>query len=148
MANLIPDKIMYSTLVRAPAETVYDGFATAQGLDGWFTQGSSIDARPGGHMRLRWHEFGADRVTEEANCLVLEARRGQRFVFQWKPDTADYATTVELDFEPVPDGTLVRVRETGYHDTPSGLRAMLNCSAGWGEALTLWKFYIEHGLRY
>ena len=71
MANLIPDKIIYSTLVRAPADTVYDGFATAQGLDGWFTQGSSIDARPGGHMLLRRHEFGADRVTEEARMDIM-----------------------------------------------------------------------------
>jgi hypothetical protein len=31
---------------------------------------------------------------------------------------------------------------------PDGLRAMLDCSAGWGEALTLWKYYVEHGIRY
>lgn len=148
MVNLIPDEIRYATLVRAPAEAVYDGIATAHGLDGWFTQGSSVDAHPGGRLVFRWHEFGADRVTQEADCPVLEAERGKRFVFQWKPDTSGYYTTVEINFESSPDGTLIRLREYGYQDTPSGLRAMLNCSAGWGEALTLWKFYIEHGLRY
>lgn len=59
-----------------------------------------------------------------------------------------YATTVEIDFEPAEGGTVVRVREFGYQDTPSGLKAMLNCAGVWGEALTLMKFYVEHGIRY
>jgi uncharacterized protein YndB with AHSA1/START domain len=45
--ELIQDEIRYATLVRAPADEVYDGIATAQGLDGWFTKGASVDARPG-----------------------------------------------------------------------------------------------------
>jgi hypothetical protein len=63
-------------------------------------------------------------------------------------DRTSYATTVEIDFESAESGTIIRLREYGYQDTPSGLRAMLNCAAGWGEALTVWKFYVEHGIRY
>jgi len=55
---------------------------------------------------------------------------------------------VGIDFEPTQGGTIIRLRESGFHDTPDGLRAMLDCSAGWGEALTLWKYYVEHGIRY
>ena len=148
MAELIDDEIRYSTFVRATPEQVYDGIATAEGLDGWFTVGASVDARPGGELVLHWHEFGADRVTDEARCPILEARRPERFVFQWRPDDPSYATTVEINFKRAEGGTIIRLREYGYHDTPSGLRAILNCSAGWGEALTLWKFYVEHGIRY
>ena len=148
MVKLINDEIRYTTLVRAPAGKVYDAIATAEGLDGWFTKGASVDARPGGRLIFRWQEFGAERVTDEADCPVLEAERGKRFVFQWQPDSPEYSTTVAIDFEEDRQGTLIRLREYGYHDTPGGLRAMLNCSAGWGEALTLWKYYVEYGLRY
>lgn len=148
MSDLIADEIRYATLVRAEPEAVYNGIATAAGLDGWFTQGASVEPRPGGELVFRWEDFGPDHVTDIAHCPVLEAIPGKRFLFQWKPDTPEYYTTVEIDFEPAEGGTIIRLREHGYHDTASGLRAMLDCSVGWGEALTLWKFYVEHGLRY
>jgi uncharacterized protein YndB with AHSA1/START domain len=144
----IDDEIRYATFVRAPPEEVYDGIATSKGLDGWFTEGARVDPRPGGELYFRWKDFGAEQITDEAHCPILEAERGKRFVFQWKPDTPDYYTTIEIEFEPVEGGTIVHLREHGYQDTPSGLRAMLNCSAGWGEALTLWKYFIEHEIRY
>jgi len=146
--DLINDEIRYATFVRATPDRVYDAIATAQGLDGWFTVGATVDARPGGEIRFRWKEFGPDKVTGEDGGPILEAKRPERFVFQWHPDNASYATTVELNIEPTEGGTIIRLREFGYHDTASGLRAMLNCSAGWGEALTLWKYYVEHGIRY
>jgi len=79
---------------------------------------------------------------------VLEAKRPEKFVFQWYADNPDYATTIEMIFEKVAEGTVIRLREYGYHDTPSGVKAMLECAAGWGEALTLLKYYIEHNLLY
>jgi hypothetical protein len=36
--------------------------------------------------------------------------------------------------------------ESGYRDTPSGRRKVLECAGGWGEAL--WKFYVAYGIRY
>ena len=53
-----------------------------------------------------------------------------------------------MAFEAVEDGTIVRLREYGYEDTPSGHQGILECAAGWGEALTLFKFYVEHGITY
>jgi hypothetical protein len=34
----------------------------------------------------------------------------------------------------------------GYPDTPDGRRALLDCAAGWGEALTLCRFFLERGV--
>lgn len=107
-----------------------------------------MDARPGGRITFRWLDFGPDKVTGEDGGPVLEADRPRRFVFQWQPDNSTYFTTVEIDFEPVEGGTVIRLREHSYQDTPDGLRAMLECAAGWGEALTLWKSYVERGIRY
>ncbi|MDH4103907.1 MAG: hypothetical protein OEW52_10200 [Thermoleophilia bacterium] len=46
------------------------------------------------------------------------------------------------------EGTVVRLHEHGYPDTPEGWAAFADCSTGWGEALTLLKFHVEHRLRY
>jgi uncharacterized protein YndB with AHSA1/START domain len=148
MAQTLDLEIRCATLVRAAPERVYDALASAQGLDGWFTTGARVDARPGGQIVFRWKDWGPDRITAEDGGRVLEARRPERFVFQWSPDSPSYATTVELNFQPAAEGTIVRIREHGYQDTPSGRQALLGCASGWGEALTLMKFYVEHGLRY
>lgn len=101
-----------------------------------------------GSIFFRWKNWGPDHITAEDGGPVLEAQRPSRFVFQWRPDQPSYATTVEIDFEARKHGTVLRLREHGYEDTPSGRRKMLECACGWGEALTLLKFYVEHGIRY
>jgi hypothetical protein len=53
-----------------------------------------------------------------------------------------------MDFEAVEEGTVIRLREFGYYDTPSGRAALIECAAGWGEALTLLKYWVDHGIRY
>jgi uncharacterized protein YndB with AHSA1/START domain len=144
----IGENVRFTTLVRATPEQVYDAIATSEGLDAWFTSGATVDARPGGQIQFRWKDWGFDKYTGENGGPVLEARRPVRFVFQWKVDTDSYFTTVEIDFEPVEGGTLVRLVEYSYEDTPTGLKDMLARASGWGEALTLMKFYVEHGVRY
>ncbi len=148
MAELIDVEIRQNTLVRAKPEKVYDALATGEGLDAWFTVGSEVDPRPGGKIVFRWKNWGPDKYTNDAPGTVVEATRPERFVFQWKADNPSYSTTIEMDFEEVEEGTVVRLREHGYQDTPSGRAAMLECAAGWGEALTLMKYYVEHGVTY
>ena len=148
MVRPLDMEIRHATWIRAAREIVYAAFTTAEGLDGWFTHGAAVDARPGGEIRFRWEDWGPEHFYGEDRGPVLEARPPERFVFQWHPDGAAYATTVEVDFEPSVGGTTIRLREYGYQDTPSGRKAFAECAAGWGEALTLLKFYVEHGLRY
>ena len=135
-----------ATLVRAPRERVYHALTQAEHLDAWFTTGAEVDARPGGTMRWRWVDWGPDRVTEEDWGPVLEADRPARYVFRWQEALG--GTTVEVDFADRADGTVIRLREHGYPDTPAGWAGFSDCSTGWGEALTLLKFYVEHGLHY
>ncbi len=144
MNKTIDQKVEFATLVRAEPERVYDALTTAEGLDGWFTKGSSIDARPGGKINFRWENWGYQHYSGEDGGPVLESKRPERFAFQWNGDTESYKTTVEITFEPLEDGTLVKLVEYGFKDTPSGLKNMLERAAGWGEALTLMKFHVEH----
>jgi uncharacterized protein YndB with AHSA1/START domain len=135
-----------ATFVQAPREQVYDALTNAQVLDAWFTTGAEVDAQPGGMMRWRWVDWGPDHVTAEDWGPVLEALRPERFVFQWQAGLG--GTTVEVDFEERESGTVVRLLEHGYPDTPDGWVGFADCSTGWGEALTLLKFYVEHGVHY
>lgn len=137
-----------SILIRAAPERVYDALATAQGLDAWFTAGSEVDARPGGYIRFRWRDWGPDSYTGEDGGAVLAAERPSLLEFEWHPDGPAYATTVRIELAAHQHGTLVRLTERGYRDTPAGRRRQLECAAGWGEALALCKVYVEHGLRY
>lgn len=137
--------ILHKVLVRAPREKVYDAMTTAEGLDGWFTEGSFVDRKVGGKIIFRWKNWGVDKVTTEAECPIIEVKVPKRFVFKWWDD---HYTTVEMDFEEVKEGTILSVKEHGYQDTKEGHRRCLECATGWGEALTLIKFYVEHGLRY
>ena len=138
--------IHYNTYIDAPPEKVYDTLTTASGWDAWFTQSAQVDARPGGVMVFRWENFKVDRYTGESVGPVLEAEAPRRFVFQWT--AGDSPTTIEFDLEPLGSGTVVTVTESGHTPSPKDLEALVECASGWGEALTLLKFYLEHGITY
>jgi uncharacterized protein YndB with AHSA1/START domain len=147
--EVLASRVQHSVIVRSEPERVYDAMTTAADLDGWFTKGSKVDARAGGHVRFRWENWGVDRYTGEDGGPVLEAVRPDRFVFQWHTEgSPDHVTTVSMNFEPHPEGTVVRLVEEGFTDTPIGRQRLLENATGWGEALTLLKFYVEHGVRY
>ena len=140
-------EVVHSALIRADSLRIYNALTTSEGVDAWFTSGAKVNPYPGGQIRFRWENWGPDNLTAEDGGLVLEAVPAQRFVFQWHPDSPEYVTTVEINFRSSENGTIVSLREYGFADTPCGRTAMLNCATGWGEALTLLKFYIEHGIR-
>ena len=148
MGMTMDRKVEFNTLVRAQPEHVYDAIATANGLDGWFTQGASVDPQAGGQILFRWKNYGLDQYTGENGGPILEAKRPKRFVFKWKADSGLYLTTVEINFTATELGTIVRLTESGYEDSPVGVQDFLNRVSGWAQVLTLMKFYVEHGVTY
>lgn len=86
----------------------------------------------------------------EGGGPVLAADRPGRFVYQWNPvtDQPDYRTTVELTIEAQEEGVKLSVTDGPYPDSLPGRKALLLCASGWGEALTLVKFHLEHGAVY
>jgi uncharacterized protein YndB with AHSA1/START domain len=140
--------ISHSTFIRVNPMQVYQALATPQGLDAWFTTGASVQVKKDGEIHFRWVNWGPHHISTEDGGPVLEAIPGERFIFQWHPDVPDYPTTVEINVTFKDGGTIVSLCEHGFADTPSGLQAMVDCATGWGEALTLLKFYLEYGLHY
>ncbi len=142
------EKVDFTSLMKVPPERAYDAIASAAGLDGWFTKGAKVEAKSGGRIQFRWEDYGPDGYAGENGGPVLEARRPERFVFQWTTDSGGYDTTVEIDFAPHEKGTMVHLVEQGYEDSPAGMQDLLNRATGWGCVLTLMKFYLEHGVTY
>jgi uncharacterized protein YndB with AHSA1/START domain len=142
MPESVAVQATHKEFIKAPRERVYDAFATTDGLNAWFTEGGSVDARAGGAMTFKFVDWGPDKINIEFAGRVVEARRPERFVYQWGIEKPETTTTVELTFEERDGGTIVEVREHGF----ANIKNALGNSAGWGEALTLMKFWVEHGI--
>jgi uncharacterized protein YndB with AHSA1/START domain len=158
--------IRWKTYIEAPADRVYRTLTTAEGWDAWFTRGTTLDARLGGQLLLRWLDPGPTRhrvtlwgpVHEcmEAGGAIVALDPGRRFAFEWS--AAGHPTTVSFSLEERGSGTLLSVSEEGYLAEELGTLAaegpmaeappFAMCASGWGEAMTLLKFYLEHGLVY
>lgn len=138
--------IEHSTYINCPVEKVYTVLTTAKGWDSWFTTGTEIDLRMDGYIKLRWVNFGPFSITTEDGGRIIEVEKNKKFTFQWKP--GETITNVSFKVEHLKSGTLVTVKEYGYSNSDRDSKACLDCATGWGEALTLLKFYLEHGITY
>ncbi|MEM7321992.1 MAG: SRPBCC domain-containing protein [Actinomycetota bacterium] len=138
--------IVYRTYINASPETVYQTLATGEGWNAWFTTTATVDAQTGGSYRFHWKDWAAERETETMQGPVVEATPPRVFSFIW--EAGESRTTVRFELESRADGTLVTLTESGYGFSEVDVRACLSCAGGWGEALTLLKFYLEHGVTY
>ncbi|MDQ2987356.1 MAG: SRPBCC domain-containing protein [Armatimonadota bacterium] len=134
--------IRHSVYIDASVDIVYRTLTTAEGWDAWFTDGTELDPSPNGEIVLRWRDFGPSRISAEDGGPILEAERNKRFVFEWEP--GDNPTTVAFTFHAHAGGTILELEESGYETMTS----YVDCATGWGEAMALLKFYLEHGVTY
>lgn len=143
----MPD-INHKTYIKVPLQKVYETISTSHGWNAWFTDDTSLEINRNGtgQIRLRWTNFGSENVNIEDGGKVLAAIPNKKFVFQWSP--GEQSSTVTFELEPYKGGTLVFLNETGYTNSEEDLKACIGCAVGWGEALTLLKLYLEHGIVY
>jgi uncharacterized protein YndB with AHSA1/START domain len=146
MTKLLDQKIKQRTFIAASPEKVYDTITSAKEWDSFFTTGMQLEPRPGGKCFFAWKNWGPDLYTLTVPGKVLEADRPNRFSFRW--GTGDKATKVSFELTEKDGGTVVTLAEDGYEDNPEARAIIMECAAGWGEALTLLKFYMEHGIIY
>jgi uncharacterized protein YndB with AHSA1/START domain len=130
-----PDRIERTvTLTRAPRE-VWQALTTADGLSAWFGERASIDLRPGGEATMTF----AGGMT--VDMLVERVEEPTVFAYTWRlpdlPEDDPRRTYVEFTLEPIGDGTLLRVVETGFAQLPIGTRRKTydSHSEGWTREL-------------
>jgi uncharacterized protein YndB with AHSA1/START domain len=140
---MLPD-IVASTYIDASQQRVYGCLTTAEGWNSWFTKETTVDLRPGRTIRLVWKNWGVLHTDLEECCKIIEVEPNERFSFNWQTDNPLAKVTFMLEKHGA--GTLLTVTESGYK--AAKLDRFLECAIGWGEAITLLKFYLEHGAIY
>ncbi len=145
---LLDVDIRLGTLIRATPEQVWQALTTAEGVNRWFTSSAEWNHEPGSPMRWRWRDWGVYGITTDSVGEIVAVEPHRRFVFRWGNGSGERPSTVTMTFEPVADGTKVELVDAGYPDTPEGRHALMDCACGWGEALTLVKMFVEHGVTY
>lgn len=97
-----------SVAIRAPRETVFRFFTDPARWAAWWGAGSSIDARPGGRVLIRFP--GGTEVTGE----VLDLRAPERISFSYGyasgQPIAPGGSRVTIRLEPEGDGTRLQLR--------------------------------------
>jgi uncharacterized protein YndB with AHSA1/START domain len=146
MTEMFDCKIRQRTFISAPPEKVYDTLTSAAEWDRFFTTGMELEPRPGGVCSFSWKDWGPDKYTLRVPGKVIDAEKPNLFTFQWGREGKE--TTIRIELAAVKEGTVVTLTEDGYENTPDGRAMILECASGWGEAITLLKFYIEHGIVY
>jgi uncharacterized protein YndB with AHSA1/START domain len=141
-------KINFKTAIKSAPEELWPLITTARGWDSWFTQGMVFNLQKNAEVLFSWKDWGADKVTETEKAVVLDFIPNKLLTFNWNFFLPEGPTTVELSITPRVDHSVVEVKQTGFHHSKAGLSMFTQCSAGWAEALTLLKFYVETGISY
>ena len=138
--------------IARPASAVFEAVVDPEQLSAYFTTGGARGRlEPGATVTWDFHDVpGAFPVH------VIDVDRDRRIVLRWDaaegaatPDASGARlTTVTMTFEPLDDDrTLVRIAETGWSETPEGVRASYGNCEGWTGMLCAMKAWLEHGLR-
>lgn len=78
---------------------------------------------------------------------VREVERNRLIVLEWKAADGDYNTQVRMEFEALdPGSTLVRISESGWKETPEGLRSSYGNCMGWMQMISCLKVFLEQGV--
>ena len=118
--------------IDATPDTVYELWTTAEGLCAWWAVSASVDARPGGAIRV---DIDGEHVMV-GEIVDLEPPHRLRFTFGWDDgDPAPGSTEVDVRIEANGNGSRLTLR---HHGLPIELIA--SHASGWthflGDRLT------------
>jgi len=134
-----------STFIKAHIHKVFQTLTTPQGWNAWFTKEMFIEPRKGGKIEFVWRDWGANHVDIEDGGTITAFEPNSKFAFTWHSDTSP--TTVTFNLRQLGNGTLVNLTDAGYKlEQITDQSGFADCCCGWGEALTLLKFYCEYGI--
>lgn len=129
--------------IARPVEEVFDAVYHPAKLSGYFTTGgASAPLNEGTTVTWDFADFpGAFPVK------VREMKPERLIVLEWQAADGNYHTQVRIEFEPLDhQSTLVRISESGWKDTPEGLKSSYGNCMGWTQMLCCLKVYVEQGI--
>ena len=98
------DQAESEVLVPATPEEAGEAITDPERLAEWLGDDAEVELRPGGDLRI-------DLADGERSGFVEEVEEPRRLVFWWAPGEEE-SSRVEIELEPEPDGTRVRVVES------------------------------------
>lgn len=129
--------------IAKPVAEVFDAVQNPAKLSGYFTTGgASAPLDEGTTVTWDFHDVpGAFpvhvRTVEPSRLIELE----------WQAVDGEYDTRVRMEFEPLDEhSTMVRISESGWRETPDGLRSSYGSCMGWTQMLCCLKVYVEQGV--
>lgn len=132
-----------SAHISQPVHDVYEAVADPARLSAYFTTGGAVGRLETG-WTVRWDfaDFPGAFPVE-----VVEARQDERIVLRWGDEgRGDARTEVVFEFKALEDGrTLVSIAESGWPETPEGLKSSYGNCMGWSQMLCALKCWVERG---
>jgi uncharacterized protein YndB with AHSA1/START domain len=139
MTETSTDRIEKQTVVRAPRSKVWRAITDSREFGKWFRADIADPFVPGSVAKGRITHPGYEHLVMELYVERIEPERF--FSWRWHPyavdPQTDYSqeptTLVEFELEEIPEGTLVRVTESGFDQIPLARRseAFRMNSNGW-----------------
>ncbi len=116
-------EIVEEIAIGAPPEKVFAAWTEAAHMTAWWkndgefvTEHFENDLRPGGKWLVRFRT--PDGSTMGAQGEYLRVERPTHLSFTWKADwDVGGPTTIELEFRAAANGTVVKLRHSGFDDT-------------------------------
>jgi uncharacterized protein YndB with AHSA1/START domain len=139
-----PDRIERTVQLAAPPGKVWAALTTAEGLSAWFGDEATIDLRPGGEGRMRWHAEGYT-----AQMRVVRVEEPVVFGFTWSifglPEDDPRRTYVEFTLESAGSGTRLTVVESGFAQLPEDVyrKSYDGNTEGWAKELGELAAYLD-----
>lgn len=151
MTVLDMSRIDREITIKAAPEKVWRALTDPAQLSAWFQVSIEGTIAAGGEawMTTAHPDYKGMRF----RVRFVELSPFDRFVWQWHPGAVDpevdYSkepmTTVTFTLQPVADGTLLRVAETGFDEISLARRAKVHTdnTQGWTEVLVWLQKYVE-----
>lgn len=109
-----PDQVELRVRIAAPPATVFRYFTDPARFQQWMGPRSEFEARVGGELVVRF-------PTNDPSAMgsIVEVVPDRRIVFTWGYDGSNHgmapgSSTVSVDLEPIPEGTLLTLRHRGF----------------------------------
>lgn len=138
-------KFKVQTKILKPIEEVFDAVYDPKKLSGYFTNGGASAPLDEG-TTVEW-AFADNPGDEKAKfpVVVKTMKKDELIELGWE-GAKGLDTHIRMEFESAPDGTIVRISETGWRETQEDLdSSYLNCM-GWSQMISALKAYVEYGI--
>lgn len=137
-------KFTVSAHIAKPVHEVFEAVADPAQLSHYFTTGGAVGRLESGKT-VQWDfaDFPGAFPVE-----VVVAEQDKKIIIRWGTEERGNARTeVVFEFKPLDDGarTLVTITESGWPETPEGLKSSYGNCMGWSQMLCALKCWVERG---